>query len=496
MKSAKGVASFLIKDVVLNRFYIKVVFLIMTLLTSVPFIHNVLGSYTKLLLAWGFVIIVYDFFTKRLFLKNKYSLILLLFLVLYAITILIGDRAMLWGNISQWCYMAVFFFVFLPVDSDMPERKVKSELSVLFNIFVCITFVFSVYCFATFCIWYSQTYTAINEVKVYLGVVDGRLWGLYNPNAGGMLNLISIALSMFFVFTVKKKGLKILYIINSVLQLFCLVLTQSRSSFYAMIVFAIIFCFFTAGKWAKEMTQILFKKDRFKTQLKIAARLFMTVLVTVILVYSYEPIRQSLQAIPNTISSFFQSPDPGNDTEEEDKTIGRFEVEENRPGGFLTGRTDLWRGGWQVFKNNPVMGVSYESIAKETEPYVDKMWHTTLNKGRLHNIYITILVASGSTGFIVLAVFALLSAIKLFRGAVETMKKPNLYFIIIIGLIVSNYVAEMVEARILYNVSVFSVFFWIIYGYGMYFAEKSIKNKKTADISGAPGTVDIKAKEL
>ena len=141
-----------------------------------------------------------------------------------------------------------------------------------------------------------------------------------------------------------------------------------------------------------------------------------------------------------------------------------MEQAENREGGILTGRDDLWKAGIKALGQSPILGLGRENIANETEKYLEgENWKESLHIGGLHNIYITVLVSSGILGFSLLAVFAALSFWRVIKNPVRG-RKIGLWYGVLTVITMTFYITELVEARILYQVGIFYVLFWTFLG--------------------------------
>jgi O-antigen ligase len=310
---------------------------------------------------------------------------------------------------------------------------------------------------------------------------EHRLWGIYNANTGATLNALSILLSVPFIFKncVTKKGLKVVYIVNDVFQFFCLVLTGSRAPFYALVIVGVILAAFFAFKSGA------------KSRLRIYGKAALSgVLVAIILLVgsdvskyflSYVPTLAENSNVAKAISSALASSNPDAfeslDVEYPDSDgrydLTRVEEIEDRNEGFFNGRSDLWQAGLKAFTKSPIFGVGRENIyEKAVGNLKESRWAVNLSVGGLHNIYVTILVSSGIVGFLLMAfvaVKAALSVIKyLIKSAAAGVLMPCaavtvLYF----------YITEFVEARILYQVTIFNVVFWLIFGFAYAFSAVS-----------------------
>lgn len=73
----------------------------------------------------------------------------------------------------------------------------RREITILTRTMLVVTFLLSLVCLMTFLLNLSGQYPLADGSLAYLGMIDGRLWGLYNANTGGALNAISVVTILF-----------------------------------------------------------------------------------------------------------------------------------------------------------------------------------------------------------------------------------------------------------------------------------------------------------
>lgn len=497
-------------DLIFNPFIFKIFMLIMTLFTSVPFIHMYIGKYVKVFLLYGVLSIVYLVLRRgiRTFLKDKLGLLLVAFCASYAVTVVLNRSSNFVDNISALIYMVVFFFLFFIFTAKLEVNDIYKEFKVLSGIIIIFTFIFAIINFSMFAFQVGGSYRA-NGQLMYYGMYDNRLWGVYNANTNSMLCDISIILSLGFVLNKGyKKRIKVLCIINSVFQYICLLLTGSRASLYGLYLILALIAYLAVVK----------SDDKLKIK-KYVKGITVSALSVLLLYVSTFAIKYVVSYIPSIVdnvkivrsddsdlnessvseNSSYLSSNEDSSTDSDSTASGdtttnkstnklnlqpydltRLEEVENREGGVFTGRTVIWKAGIAAFKEAPVFGIGRENIYDYARGYLESgQWDNNLKVGGLHNIYLTILVSSGIIGFLLLAAFALISFFKIAKPLFINIKL-NPWYIISITMIILFYVTEFVEARILYQVGIFYVIFWIYLGL-TYALSHSVKKQKEAD---------------
>lgn len=447
---------------IFNRTIFKISILIAVMITSVPYLHEKVGGYVKLILIYGLIIIACEFLTKQYvsIVKDKMSVILVLFAVSYFITVVINRDLNFGSNLKELIYMIVFFALLYMNVKEKKLIDLEKEIEIVSTVVLIGTFVLSLVCFYTFLFSVSGEYK-ISSGLMYYGMYDNRLWGVYNANTGSTLNCISIILSATFLAKSRKIMYRKFIIGNMILQYVCLLLTGSRAALYIlyalMLCVAIIICIRKFAQYRKTN----------KLRMLLICVLASSIISGTFFATNYI-VKETVAYLPSivkVVTNVFVD-DESKTVKIEKCDLERLEEVENREGGFFTGRTELWKASLQAFKESPIFGIARENLYERAEKYLeDDLWAKNLRVGGTHNIYICILVSSGMIGFLLLAVFTVYTMVKALIGVVENIDNVNSWMLTTFLLMIMFFVTEFVEARILYQVNVFNVLFWIYCGY-------------------------------
>ena len=457
---------------ILNRIFFKIMILVAVMVTAIPYLHDRVGGYVKFILLYGLVIIACEIITKRSFslLKDKMSIILIFFSISYFITVFVNRDLNFSSNIKALVYMLVFFVLLYMSVQDRTTRDLVKEVELISAIVLVGTFILSLACFMMFALSISGEYR-ISSGIMYYGMYDHRLWGVYNANTGSTLNCISIILSMTFLTKPRKNIYKVFIIVNLILQYICLLLTGSRAALYMLLGILVIVTIITCIK--------KYHGSANKLRLIIISVVTSGIIIGTFLACN-SIVKEAVAYVPsvvNVIRNTF-SEQKNDEIEIEKYDLERLEEVENREGGFFTGRTDLWQASLQAFKESPIFGITRENIYEKAEVFLeDDLWAKNLRVGGTHNIYICILVSSGIIGFILLAIFMIYTMLNSLLIIVRNFNRINTWMVSIFLLMIMFLVTEFVEARILYQVNVFNVLFWIYCGYMASFLQKMKKEE-------------------
>jgi len=445
-------------------------FIILTALSASPLLQMYVGRFVKIAFVWGAFLVLRNFAHNRSLIKNRYSIWLLLFCVSYAVSILIAAPSHFFGNIVQYSYMVLYMILLFGNDITAPFEKKLSEFIMITNTYICVTFILVLICLIL--LLFSINFTYYHELYGYLpiGLAGDRFWGLYNPNTGSTMGVISIFLCwMMLVIRKNSKKLKVFYIINIVFQYIYILFTQSRTAWYALLIFGAIILF---------VQMVLILQDKFK---KPWVKVLTIGAAVIILVAGADAMKlrivKAISYLPSVIRQIdevlFEKGSFSSDRlkpvikEREDLLLGETKDATN-------GRIVIWRASLKTFKEAPVFGVTRECLYDRVTRYLPKERHKNVNNGGLHNIYLTVLVCSGIVGLALLTifVFSICKTLLLKRNLPVTRENLWQYLLMIIPF--SFFLMEFFESRILYQSNIFCVVFWVFTGYLMYFAEKDI----------------------
>lgn len=449
---------------VLNTTVFICVFIAATLSAASPFIHLIIAPYMKVFLVWGFILVFYQVAMNYHKYLNKFYLILLLFTFSYVITILINREQNFNNNLKALMYMIIIFTLVFDYDPHKKKEVIYNTIKYIFLTFIITSFALTLVSFGTY-VFSIQGHAMYNEQWVYYGMFENRLWGLYNPSTGSAINTLAILMILGYWIYYKTKSilLRTFFAIALVIHYFCLLLTNSRTALFTLIIGLGILVFFSP----RYMGKIRYKQNKLK---QIIISLFLSFGCCIIVFASVAPIRAVLSYAPGAIKYVDRMLDDSghkkNKNKIEKEELTRLEELEERPGGVLTGRTVLWKAGIKTYFEAPLFGITRENISENVSKNLDDdYWLRDLQRGGLHNIFITVLVSSGAIGFCLFIIFIVLLVYKCFyylisnKHYVHTGIVYALFTILAILMIM-----EFFESRILYQVSIFYVLFWCIAG--------------------------------
>ena len=240
-------------------------------------------------------------------------------------------------------------------------------------------------------------------------IFQGSKSGIFeNPNAISIAASIAIVMSIYLNNITKCYKIKLLLILNIIIQALSMITFNGRSSF--LIVIAIIYCF--------------------------------------IFVYSNNKyIRAFLLVLPIIAC------------------IGTANMEGNHIRDFTSGRTSLWESASIVIKDNPLTGVGYSNMIDEVKSARDTDDLPGLSTGRLHNIYIEIATVNGLISLAIIIIFILSLFIFIINHLDNLRKKEKFEMTTLTSMLLGIVAVNLFESTLIYIVSFISMIFWIYSGY-------------------------------
>lgn len=443
-----------------NKLLYKIVFIVVGMFTAVPYIQQEYGKFVKVLLVWGLLIVAYDLITDyKHILKDKMVLLLLAFLAFSGFTIGVMRSENFAENIKEWLYMLIFFLVIFRVNGKTREEIKKEIRLIAYTILIC-TAILSSLCMFTYFMGISDSYK-VGRTVIYVGISGGRLWGLYNPNVGASIAIVSIVLSAFAMFTIKRKCIRVLLILNLLVQYSVLILSGSRTIQYGFVICSVVLTF--------GMLPLVVKKWSGMSVKHVLLRGGIAIVTAGLLLVLFKVSLPALSALPRMQTEVV------NAAQEETKAssdkysteIGRKDTGADTMGGVLNGRQYLWGAAGKILSEYPVLGVGYENIYQYgVDGITHKYYKNVFRRAGLLNGYLTILCASGILGGIWMLWFFVSLMWKLLKKSGKIRQiQGNEWLIASAFLVLLFLLTELFEARILYVVNVNMVLFWSIAGY-------------------------------
>lgn len=458
-----------IKQQVLNKNNITYSLITLMMLSTISIISPITTEFNVLILLWGALYFVYDFFKDKTYYKSRYSKILIIYMIIFFISILINYKTNLIGNIKTFAYTGFFLFIVYSYKKDFDKRSIQKELYNINSIIIIVSSIVSFASILTFVFFIQFTYNDIPQGFVYPN--SPALWGFYgNPNSGGMVSVISIIATTFNIYLCKvleyknsSVTKKIYYYFNIIVQFLYLTLCNSRGAVVSLLAFIIFASFY--------LSFIFFKENKKISNVKsIIIALLLSCIIFLIYNFTIPTLKKGLSYIPKTVDKLINSENSNVGIIETEGDGEVIELDRNIESGHVsTGRAEIWTYGLNTLKLNPLFGHGPDNIglAKQKIYPNDKSRYMVTNN--MHNGYLQILLSNGILGFIAFASFIILivkdTLIALFSNRITSDKNSYILLFFITGLILSIAVNGLFENVILLTQSYITTVLWIYLSY-------------------------------
>lgn len=466
-----------LKDGLFNVYYYKIVlmfFLIPTLL--VPCV-NYNFKLLFIMMGWGGIICLYDLFVRKTFLKARGMIWLLLFLVVFAVSVLLNYKTGLNLNVSSFAYTVIALFILYPDSCNGNKVKALKELFNINNIFLGMTTVLSTISLGMFVTLYCKR-VAFGDQVYAIGWSQNRLFGLYS-NTGYMITSIALAIAVIQVAVLKaqdkkfKGWYKAFIIYTSVVNFLSAALENAKGAFISLAFFVMIFVFFAVSKKLSNSGVAGIKHYILSVVSSVAA--------AAVLIASIYAIRPVLSYVPNIYQKICEEIDPDFEpsSDEEDELDG-IDMNRDIPEGygFLTGRTVIWKFGLEQFAQKPILGYGPQSH-RQYKPLETNLRH-------FHNLIVQTLVSVGTVGSVFIFTFFTTVLLFIIKCLIKQKKNNDKYFwvtlslVSMLGMFLIN---SMSEVTVLFLVRFSMFLFWMYLGYVQIFCGEENDTKGTKLLS-------------
>ena len=301
----------------------------------------------------------------------------------------------------------------------------------------------------------------IGEQSYYYGVMNGRLWGIVNPNASAIFSYISIFLAMYLIHKGNKYSIYLK--LNNLLQLVYFATMQSRGALLSLVLMIGFYSFFiNRGKLAKR---------------------FLTFIVTALLVSGFNIGLSYVTSIYiSSGKATVLDLNKGQSYAETDSSVikktGELHLIETTP----SGRTYIWKNAIKMGSEKPIFGYGVRNVPDYYTKYFSKFEiQNSLIGGNFHNILVTIFVSSGILGLVsFLLILGYIMKRFLTYLIVSKKNSEKLIMILFFGILFG----QLFESQIMYSTNFINIIFWLIIGYGLVVCKRDegIRYQEVTDI--------------
>lgn len=477
MKLTAGKVRFI--DLLANKTLFKVAFVTYASINLIPIIN--IQFVTRIFLAffalWGFAIVLYDLFARKL--RNYKSIALMIvFLTNCLLSYFLNFDHVGVTKIATLAFTSLSILI-LFLNDDHSFEQVKKEiywLNLSFSIVAFSAVLVSLLFFAL-----NMNFEIIGRVgtTVRFGFLENRLFGVFSSsNIGGSYAFASIAvvvINLLYSDRAISKAMTRYYYTNVALCYIYIALSLSRGTYLSVCAAIVV-----ASLLLKLPQRFL---DFFRGK-KLLARIS-CILLSIFLffgsidgiqkVFSYVPI--SVYYVKSTVMQIFIPGWVGDEPE----IIDFVRIEEGSE-DVTNGRTDIWLAEFNLIKGDVVdilFGIGSSSVDPEDTAYIEKHNISEHDVGVLdrfngnsHNGYLQIWVECGIFALLLFLAFLILCLVKWLKSWNRLQQDPAVWklSVMLLTFMVYFLANNMVETNImLMGTNTFQCLFWVYAGYLYYF---------------------------
>ena len=441
-----------------SKLWVSYLFVFISILSMSSLVYKIANPLYKGLSAIVLFYICYTllFKWKKIIVDRKFLSLFGLLAGSHLLSAIFNRSGHLIGNVIEILFMVTYILLFTMLESG----QLKKLFDWIVYTIQLVSFSSAIFAFGLL-VSRVLILFKIGQQSYYYGVMNGRLWGIVNPNASAIFSYISIILAMYLIHKGSKYSVYLK--LNNVIQLVYFATMQSRGALLSLVLMIGFYSFFiNGGKLAKRFLIFIV------SALLVSAANIGLSYVTSIYISSGKATVLDLnkgQSYAETDSSVI-------------KKTGELHLIETTP----SGRTYIWKNAIKMGSEKPIFGYGVRNVPDYYTKYFSKFEiQNSLIGGNFHNILVTIFVSSGILG---LVSFLLLLGyiIKRFLTYLIVSKKNSekLIMILFFGILFG----QLFESQIMYSTNFINIIFWLIIGYGLVVCKRDegIRYQEVTDI--------------
>ena len=441
-----------------SKLWVSYLFVFISILSMSSLVYKIANPLYKGLSAIVLFYICYTllFKWKKIIVDRKFLSLFGLLAGSHLLSAIFNRSGHLIGNVIEILFMVTYILLFTMLESGQ-LKKLFDWIAYTIQI---ISFSSAIFAF-TLLVSKVLILFKIGQQSYYYGVMNGRLWGIVNPNASAIFSYISIVLAMYLIHKGNKYSVYLK--LNNVIQLVYFATMQSRGALLSLVLMIGFYSFFiNRGKLAKRFLIFIV------SALLVSATNIGLSYVTSIYISSGKATVLDLnkgQSYAETDSSVI-------------KKTGELHLIETTP----SGRTYIWKNAIKMGSAKPILGYGVRNVPDYYTKYFSKFEiQNSLIGGNFHNILVTIFVSSGILG-LVSFLLILGYTMKRFLTYLIVSKKNSekLIMILFFGILFG----QLFESQIMYSTNFINIIFWLIIGYGLVICKRDegIRYQEVTDI--------------
>ena len=441
-----------------SKLWIAYLFVFISILSMSSLVYKIANPLYKGLSA---IVVLYICYTllfkwKKITVDRKFLSLFGLLAGSHLLSAIFNRSGHLIGNVIEILFMVTYILLFTMLESG----QLKKLFDWIAYTIQLVSFSSAIFAFGLL-VSRVLILFKIGQQSYYYGVMNGRLWGIVNPNASAIFSYISIVLAMYLIHKGSKYSVYLK--LNNVIQLVYFATMQSRGALLSLVLMLGFYSFFiNRGKLAKRFLIFIV------SALLVSAANIGLSYVTSIYISSGKATVLDLnkgQSYAETDSSVI-------------KKTGELHLIETTP----SGRTYIWKNAIKMGSEKPIFGYGVRNVPDYYTKYFSKFEiQNSLIGGNFHNILVTIFVSSGILGLVsFLLILGYIFKHFLTYLIVSKKNSEKLIMILFFGILFG----QLFESQIMYSTNFINIIFWLIIGYGLVVCKRDegIRYQEVTDI--------------
>ena len=441
-----------------SKLWIAYLFVFISILSMSSLVYKIANPLYKGLSA---IVVLYICYTllfkwKKITVDRKFLSLFGLLAGSHLLSAIFNRSGHLIGNVIEILFMVTYILLFTMLESG----QLKKLFDWIAYTIQLVSFSSAIFAFGLL-VSRVLILFKIGQQSYYYGVMNGRLWGIVNPNASAIFSYISIVLAMYLIHKGSKYSVYLK--LNNVIQLVYFATMQSRGALLSLVLMLGFYSFFiNRGKLAKRFLIFIV------SALLVSAANIGLSYVTSIYISSGKATVLDLnkgQSYAETDSSVI-------------KKTGELHLIETTP----SGRTYIWKNAIKMGSEKPIFGYGVRNVPDYYTKYFSKFEiQNSLIGGNFHNILVTIFVSSGILGLVsFLLILGYIFKHFLTYLIVSKKNSEKLIMILFFGILFG----QLFESQIMYSTNFINIIFWLIIGYGLVICKRDedIRYQEVTDI--------------
>lgn len=461
--------------------YVLAYVVLFSVLQIVPwknFLENNIKFHFTAIGVLGVILLLVDFFSRRVMFRLQGSDILVLFLCVCMISVFVNRQYDPMGNLKCLMWVAVQVFVLCAGGQSQPRDVLLRRLCVIFEAFIFVWLIGALWSLGQYIVQHGGYYETMENGKIsitQMGFMEGRLFGVFlDPNYGATCSLLAIVAAGFCMqFGRRPLGIRIYYGVSMAVQVCYVILSGSRTALLA----AAVAVFFGAAL----LTGV---KIRSSGIMKAVVPVLAAVCSVALLWGGYKVLQTGLSYLPylgGEVKIHIVEENPEDSAEENLNRVDFTRADVANKSDYSNNRFAIWADYWKVLKTSPVVGVSPRSYLLYAEDHFEDLF-VIQRQYSVHNGYLMLFVGAGLLGGGLMVLWAIYIVTILTSYLIRHWNDRDAYYWAIVMLMMALIVAAVSAfplQGIFFCNQISDVLFWLILGYVLCLLRKSEPERYT-----------------